>query len=81
MDKNETMALLEKFFGECLQYWERTLKADSDLSREAYINAIDEIPKTNPYKMSGEELNPDWVAEFRKYRLMDCYGKDWERYL
>ena len=81
MDKNETMTLLEKFFGECLRYWERTLKVDSDLDRAAYVNAIADIPKTNPYKMSGEELNPEWVAEFRKYRLMDCYGKDWERYL
>ena len=81
MQKEETMAVLERFFGECLRYWEKTLKVDSDLSNEAYKNAIDEIPHRNPYKMCGEELNPEWVAEFKKYRLMDCYGKDWERFL
>lgn len=81
MDKQETMAVLERFFGECLRYWERTLKVDSDVSNEAYKCAIDEIPRTNPYKMSGEELNQEWVEEFRKHRLMDCYGKDWEKYV
>lgn len=80
MNKEETMAVLEQFFGECLRYWERTLKIDSDTSNEAYKNAINDIPKRNPYKMNGEELNKEWVEEFRKYRLMDCYGKEWERY-
>ena len=81
MNKEETMRILEQFFGECLRYWERTLKVDSDLSREPYERAIGDIPKNNPYKMVGEELNPEWVAEFKKYRLMDCYGKNWERYV
>lgn len=80
MTKAETMSTLVKFFGECLRYWEKTLKVNSDLSNEAYKHAIEEIPKTYPYSPNGEELNPEWVAEFRKYRLMDCYGKDWERY-
>ena len=80
MNKEETMKILERFFGECLRYWERTLKVDSDFSNEAYKNAINDIPKTNPYKMAGEELNKEWVEEFRRYRLMDCYGKDWEKY-
>ena len=79
MTREETMSLLEKFFGECLRYWERTLGVDSDTSNEAYKFAIQDIPKRNPYKMSGEELNKEWVAEFKKYRLMDCYGKNWER--
>ena len=81
MTKNETMALLKRFFGECLRYWERTLKVDSDLDKEPYVNAINEIPTNNPYKMAGEPLNPEWVAEFRKYRLMDCYGREWEKYV
>lgn len=80
MDKKETMAVLERHFNECLHYWERTLKVDSDLSNEAYIKAISEIPSCNPYHIQKEELNPEWVKEFRKYRLMDCYGKDWEKY-
>ena len=81
MTKEETMRLLERFFKECLAYWERTLKVDSDTSREAYINAINDIPSTNPYSPNGKELNKEWVAEFRRYRLMDCYGKNWERYV
>ena len=80
MTKDETMAVLEKHFNSCLRFWERTLKADSDLSKEAYKHAIDEIATRDPRHMNGEVLNPEWVAEFRKYRLMDCYGKDWEKY-
>ena len=80
MNKEETMELLEQFFYECLRFWERTLKIDSDLSNIAYKNAIDEIPERNPYKKNGELLNKEWVDEFRKHRLMDCYGKDWEKY-
>lgn len=81
MGKNETMEILEKFFGECLRYWERTLKVSSDESKEPYINAIEEIPTYNPYKMQGEKLNEEWVSEFRKYRLMDLYGKNWKNYI
>lgn len=76
MTKEETMALLEQFFIECLKYWERTLNIDSDVSNKAYLNAIFDIPKTNPYKPNGEKLNEEWVEEFKKYRLMDCYGND-----
>ncbi len=82
MDKKETMKILEQFFGECLRYWERTLNVDSDLSNEAYKHAINKIPECNPYVFGEEEkLNPEWVEEFRKYRLMDCYGRDWEKYI
>lgn len=80
MTKEETMRLLERFFFECLRYWERALKVDSDTSNEAYINAINDIPSHNPYSPTGTELNQEWVAEFRNYRLMDCYGKEWKRY-
>lgn len=76
MTKEETMSVLEKFFGECLRFWERTLNVDSDLSNEAYKHAIEEIPTHYPYSPQGELLNPEWVAEFKRYRLMDCYGKD-----
>lgn len=74
MTKEETMALLEKFFNECLRYWEQTLNVDSDASNKAYLNAIADIPKTNPYKPTGEELNSEWAEEFKRYKLMDCYG-------
>ena len=74
MTKEETMALLEKFFNECLKYWEETLMVDSDTSTKPFLNAICEIPKTNPYKPNGEKLNKEWVDEFRMYKIMDCYG-------
>jgi len=80
MDKVETMTMLERFFGECLRYWERALKVDSDTSNEAYKHAIEDIPHHCPYSPNGEEINPAWREEFRRSRLMDCYGKDWERY-
>lgn len=81
MTKQETMEVLEKHFNDCLRYWERELKVDSDLSNEAYIHAISEIATTDPRKPCGEKLNPEWVAEFRKYRLMDCYGNEWEKHI
>ena len=81
MSKEETMGILEKFFGECLRYWERTLHVDSDLDRAAYEHANEDIPKHDPYSVSGELLNPEWVEEFRKYRLMDCYGHGWESHV
>lgn len=81
MNKEQTMQTLERFFYECLSFWERELKVSSDLDKTPYIKAIEEIPKRDPYSMNGELLNEEWVAEFRKYRLMDCYGKQWEKYL
>ena len=81
MSKETTMKILERFFAECLRYWEKELNVDSDLDNSAYQRAIADIPKHDPYRMKGEELNPEWVAEFRRYRLMDCWGKDWERHV
>ena len=43
------LLILERFFNECLRYWERTLRVDSDISNKAYINAIADIPHHNPY--------------------------------
>lgn len=74
-------AILEQFFGECLRYWEKTLGVDSDLSKEPYINAIKEIPHNNPYKKAGEEIPKEIRDKFIKYRLMDCYGNEWEKHL
>lgn len=81
INKEETMAILEKFFAQCLSFWEKTLKVDSDLSKAAYIRAIKDIPITNPYKGTRQDLNPEYIAEFRNHRLMDCYGKEWKKYI
>jgi hypothetical protein len=77
MTKKEQYAILEKFFYECVRFWEHELKTDSDLDRQPYINAIKEIPQRNPYEVQGEEFDEDVIADFTKSRKMDCYGKDW----
>lgn len=79
LTREETMAVLERFFGECLKYWERTLKVDSDLSIEAYVNAIRDIPSTYPYSMHGRDLDAAIVDEFRISRYMDCYGREYAK--
>ena len=72
--------ILEKFFGECLRYWERTLNADSDLDKRPFINAIADIPHHNPYRVSGELIDVAIREEFVKEKYMDCYGRDWQRF-
>ncbi len=78
MKREEQLAILERFFGECLRYWERELKTNHDIDKEPYINAIKEIPVNYPYTPNGEPFDKEVREEFIKYRLMDCYGKDWE---
>lgn len=72
--------ILYQFWGECVQYWERTLGVDSDLSKEPYIHALREIPKNNPYVVHVEPLDPYVITEFRKSRYMDTYGRSWKMY-
>lgn len=81
MTKDETMKVLEDHFNGCLRFWEHELKVSSDIDKAPYIEAIREIATTDPRSPYGEKLNEEWVAEFRRYRLMDCYGKDWEKYI
>ena len=76
----EHYGILDQFFRECLRYWEHELKIDSDLDKQPFINAIRDIPTHNPYKVHGELLDTETVREFKKYRYMDCYGRDWEKY-
>lgn len=73
-------AILEKFFFECVRYWEKELNVSSDYSKEPYINAIKEIPTTYPYAPAGYALNTEIREKFIKSRYMDCYGKEWEKY-
>jgi len=76
----EQYNILDRFFRECVRFWEHELKTDSDIDKQPYINAIREIPKYNPYKMQGELIDEETRKHFIKRRYMDCYGKDWERY-
>ena len=77
----EQKATLEKFFYECVRYWERELKTDSDLDKTPYINAIKEIPTTNPYLYKDSpKIDEEVRNDFVKARYIDCYGKDWREY-
>lgn len=71
---------LEKFFFDCVRYWERTLKTSSDLDKQPYLNALDELPHNCPFVVSGEPFDMGVLRSFKKSRLMDAYGRDWERH-
>lgn len=74
--------VLEQFFNECLRYWEKELNISSDESREPFINAIKEIPRTNPYLVGSKEVIDESLRnDFIKYRLMDCFGQAWKNHL
>lgn len=76
----EQYDIMDKFFRECVKYWERELKTDSDLDKQPFLNALKEVPHNNPYRMQGEPIDPEARKHFIKCRCMDIYGKDWERY-
>lgn len=70
--------LLNKFFSECLRFWERELNVDSDLDNAAYIRAIEDIPVSDPYcYKNARTFDKDVVYHFARSRCMDCYGKNW----
>ncbi len=73
-------SILEQFFGECVRFWEKELNVDSDLSREAWVNALKEIPETNPYVVQGKDypVDRDVLERFAISRYMDCYGNEWK---
>ena len=77
--KDYQQETLTQFFFECVRFWEHELKTDSDLDKEPYINAIQEIPKFDPYvPYTPKPIDEDVRKEFVKSRCMDCWGKDWE---
>lgn len=80
MTKQEQYAVMEKFFYECVRFWEHELKTDSDLDKEPYLNAIKEIPKYYPYTPNGEPFDEDVRQSFYESRMMDVYGVNWRRY-
>ena len=80
--KEEQKRVIEQFYFECVRYWEESLKTDSDLDKQPYINALKELPKQHPYTFKDAPFfDEDVREEFKKYRLMDIYGNDWESHL
>ena len=72
---------LEKFFFDCVRFWERFLKISADESKEPYQRALDDLPQCNPFVIDGREpFNEGVLREFKRYRLMDTYGNDWEKH-
>ena len=80
MIKQEQYDVMFRFFHDCVRYWERELKTNSDIDKQPYINAIAEIPHNNPYKPNGEPLDEDVRKQFYEDRMMDTYGTDWRNY-
>lgn len=78
--KQEQYNILLEFFYECVKYWERFLKVDSDLDKQPYINALEEIPDVDPNVPFGKPFDKDVLENFTKDRYMDTYGKEWEKY-
>lgn len=78
--KEKQYDVLLRFFNDCVRFWERELKTDRDLDKEPYINALNEIPKHNPYIPNGMEFDKDVREEFIKHRYMDTYGRNWENF-
>ena len=77
MTKQEQYTTLYKFFFECVRFWERELKTDSDLDKTPYLNAIKEVPHNYPYKPNGEPIDENVRKEFIESRYMDVYGVNW----
>lgn len=80
LSPEEQISILEQFFKECLQYWEKTLNIDSDLDNSAYKRAIADIPDCVPYYIKAIPFDEEIVKKFIKSRMMDCFGKNWEQY-
>ena len=77
--KEEQYDTLDKFFRECVRFWERELKTDSDIDSQPYKNALKEVPKHNPYvPFNSPEFDKSIRDEFIKYRCMDIWGRNWE---
>ena len=58
----DQLSVLEQFFDECKDFWLRQGCSE----KEAFANAIMDIPSHYPYSPHGEELDKKIVEEFRK---------------
>lgn len=69
INAQETQLILQQFFMECLNFWQRSL---SD-KREAFQYAIDDVKniKKDPYSPQGQELDLEVKERFVKYRELD----------
>lgn len=77
--KEEQYDTLDKFFRECVRFWEHELNTNSDEDNRPYKNALEEVPKHNPYiPFNPPELDKSVRDEFIKYRCMDIWGRNWE---
>lgn len=72
---------LERHFTGCRKYWERTLGVSSDESKEPVLRALNELPRYNPFfPYERVTFDEDLLCSFKKCRLMDAYGMEWERH-
>lgn len=69
LNEKETQLIIEGFFKECLEFWNRT-KTDS---REAFQMAIKDIEylTRDPYEPCGKLIDVTTRDKFVKYRKID----------
>lgn len=63
--------LLDKFYRECVRFWENRLNTDSDLSKEPCIKALEDVMEitTNPYIAFNSPLLD---LETKEYFIKRC---------
>lgn len=89
VNKENTQAILERFYGNCLNYWKNNPKEKCD-ERESYRRALEydivELFNVNggclhdPFSPAGDVLDIDTVLDFIRYRCQDLYGNDWKEH-
>ena len=69
LNEKETQAILEQFFGECMNFWKR----QGHEIKEAFAFAIEDVEKINndPYVPHGKKLDAKTKEDFIHYRKMD----------
>lgn len=79
LNREETIAELDKFWETEIKYWEHKLGVTSDESKEPYIKSLEEMGNMElkyspmyPFLEEKYRLDVDGVKDFFMYRKMDC---------
>ena len=69
LNTHETQLVLEKFFKDCTNFWDRQGYDE----RESFIKAIEDVERitTDPFSPCGKKLNMKTKEKFLGYRRQD----------
>ena len=69
LNKHETQLVMEKFFGDCQNFWRRTINDE----REVFEKALNDTRRitTDPFFPCGDRLDEETKEKFIKYREID----------